>query len=460
MNSKSNKMIRTVFVLFFLAISSILFTQEYKISGTVHGLDSADVFLMRITGDNKSIVDTVKTDNTGSFEFIADDNFPVGQYAVIPGPGQMVELIFNKENIRFVATGTTGDDQVQIVESVENLIYYDYLSIKGMNLYKLDLLNPVLEYFPRNDQFYKTTLAKVKLLQSELNDRAKTLVEENPTTLTAKLIEVDKPIFANPELSRFQQNKFLKSHYFSEADFMDTLLLNTNILTGKIISYLTLYQDQGMTQEVLEEQLVIAVDTVLEKAFINQPVYEFVVSFLIQGFEAIGFEKGLEHIANHNMVNDLCVNTERKKELENKLDLIKRMAIGQPAPNFTFKDDLGNSLELEKIKSAKTVIVFWASWCPHCDEILPILKEFYNPDNTSQLEIIGVSVDHDRASWKKAIAEHQYNWINIAELKGWDGPIVEQYGISATPAFLVLDKNKKIIAKPANDNEIRAILGN
>jgi peroxiredoxin len=452
-------MFRFALSFLFLSISLTISAQEYKISGTVNGLDSADVYLMRITGDNRSIVDTAKSDYTGSFEFSLEQDFPVGQYAVLPGPGQMVEIIFNKENIRFVATGTSGNDQVQIIESIENLIYYDYLNVKGMNLYKLDLLYPVLEYYPRSDKFYQTTLTKVKLLQNEITERGKTLVEENPTTFTAKLIEVDKPVFADPGLSQNQQNQFLKSHYFSDEDFMDTLLLNTNILTGKIISYLTLYQDQSMTQEVLEEQLVVAVDTILEKAFVNQPVYEFVVSFLIQGFEAIGFEKGLEHIANHNLVNELCVNTDRKKELENKIELIKRLAIGQHAPNFTFTDDQGNSLALDKIEADKTVIVFWASWCPHCTDVLPILKEFYNPDNTSQLEIIGISIDTDETSWKKALTENQFNWINISELKGWDSPIVELYGISATPTFFVLDKNKKIIGKPVNDKEVRMFLG-
>ena len=115
-------------------------------------------------------------------------------------------------------------------------------------------------------------------------------------------------------------------------------------------------------------------------------------------------------------------------------------------------------MSLDKIKSEKTVIVFWASWCPHCTDILPTLQEYYNPDNTSQLEIIGISIDTDAESWKQALNGYQFNWINIAELKGWDGPIVEQYGIAATPTFFVLDENKKIIAKPANDTDLRAIL--
>jgi len=448
--------------LFFFVLLSLITlnipAQDFTISGTVSGDDSTNIYLMKITGDNRSIIDTVVSDETGSFEFKLEKGFPIGQYAVIPGPEQMVELIFNKENIRFVASGSSRDDQVQIIESVENLIYYDYLSLKGVNLYKLEILNPVLEYFPKNDGFYQTTLLKVKNLQRELNERVEKLTAENPSTLTAKLIRVDKPVFANPELSLDQQNQYLKSHYFTKSDFQDTLLLNTNILTGKIIGYLTLYQDESMSQEELEEQLVIAVDTVLEKAFVNQQVYEFVVNFLIKGFEQIGFEKGLEHIANHNAVSELCVNSERKKELENKIELIKRLSIGKPAPAFTFTDNNGNSVALEKITAEKTLLVFWASWCQHCQDILPLLKEYYDPQNTDKLQIVAVSVDKDGKNWKNAIEENQFNWINIAELKGWNGPIVEEYGIAATPTFFMLDSNKTIVAKPSNEEELRAAL--
>lgn len=443
-------------LLFLFSLTS--FAQEFTLSGTVSGNDSANIYLMRITGDNRSIIDTVLSDETGSFEFKLEKGFPVGQYAVIPGPGQMVELIFNQENIRFVASGNSRDDQVQIIESVENLIYYDYLSLKGVTLYKLDILNPVMEYYPKNDDFYQTTLSKVKNLQKELNERTEKLASENPSTLSAKLISVDKPVFANPELSLDAQNQFLKSHYFAEGDFQDTLLLNTNILTGKIIGYLTLYQDESMSQEELEEQLVIAVDSVLEKAFVNQQVYEFVVNFLIKGFEQIGFEKGLEHIANHNAVSELCVNSDRKKELENKIELIKRLSVGKPAPAFTFTDDDGNSVALENIHAKKTLLVFWASWCQHCQDILPLLKEYYDPQNTNELQIVAVSVDNDGKSWKKAIEENQFNWINIAELKGWNGPIVEEYGIAATPTFFLLDSSKTIVAKPSNEKELRAAL--
>jgi peroxiredoxin len=451
-------MIKNFLILLFLLSGFTMPAQEFVINGSVPGLENKKVYLMRITGDNRKIIDTVQSDLTGSFAFALEKGFPVGQYAVLAGPGQMVELIFNNEDIRFITTGNTPDDQVQIIESVENLIYYDYLAVKGENLYKLDFLYPILKNYPKEDAFYLTTLSKVRQLQDQLDDRVETLVKENPGALTTKFIQVDRPVFPDAALTTTQQNAYLKSHYFNDTDFLDTLLLNSNMLTGKIIGYLTLYQKQGLSQEQLEEQLIIAVDTILDKAFVDQRVYEFVVDFLIRGFEAIGFEKGLEHIATQNHLEELCTNSDRKKELENKIELIKRLAVGQPAPDFTFTDMSDKSIRLYDLKSEMIVIAFWASWCPHCTAILPALKPFYDPENREKLEIIAVSIDTDETAWKNSVTENQFNWINSSELKGWESEIGNLYGLVATPTFFVLDKNKKIIGKPSTEKELQAIL--
>lgn len=443
-------------ILFAIGLNALA---QKQISGTITGLEFENVYLMRIQGDNRKILDTAQTDQTGSFTMVLDRQFPTGLYALVSGPGNMVELIYNNEDIRFVTTGNTEDDQVQIIESVENLIYYDYLAVKGMNLYKIDLLRPVVQNYPSNDPFYGITLNQLKMLQNELTDRTETLAKENPKTIASHFIKVDTPVFPDPGLSPEKQKAWLKVHYFDEVDFTDTVLIRSNILTSKIVNYLGLYQRQGMTQEELEEQLLVAVDTVLSKAFVNQQMYEYIMDFLVGGFEAIGFESGLEHLANQNQLDELCVNTERKSELENKLELIKKLAIGKSAPDFETTDLKGNKVKLSDIKSKKTLLIFWASWCPHCEEIMPKIKQYYDPDNTGELQIVAISIDEDKNDLEQAIAQNNYQWINIGELKGWNGKIVNEYGIVATPSFFLLDADKKIIAKPANDKEMELNLG-
>jgi len=430
--------------------------QEHKINGTITGLENETLYLMQLMGEKRSIIDTVQTDITGAFTFIMPENREPGMYVVIKGPGQAVELIYNKEDIQFTTSGFAVDNGIQVISSVENLIYYDYLGIKGINMYKIDVLKNLIVNYPPNDEFYFEALKQNELLQNQLNNRIDELTENNPLTLAARYLKTDRPVFADPTLNDNEQNLWLKQNYFNEVDFNDTMLIRSTFLTSKVVGYLSLFQNNATSQEDLENNMLMGVDSILTHAQINQQVYEFLIDFIIHGFETIGFEKGLEHIANASTLDQFCENTERKLKLENKLELIKKLAIGQPAPDFSTTDINGKEITLSKIEAKKTLLVFWASWCPHCDEIMPTINSYY--DSGKNIEVISISIDESKNDLMKSLEENDYGWINIAELQGWNGPIIEEYGIVATPSIFILDENKKIIGKPVGEKELTKLL--
>ena len=442
-------------VVILLMVSVVGIAQDHKISGTITGLENDNLYLMQLLGEKRSIVDTTKTDLLGAFTFVFPENRESGMYLIINGPGKAVELIYNHEDIQFVASeeDSTG---IQIISSIENLIYYDYLSIKGSNMYKLDVLKALLNNYPPNDDFYLEAFKQYQLLQNQIDTRVDELISNNPLTLASRYLKTDRPTFVDPTISDNEQNLYLKQHYFDKIDFSDTMLIRSTFLTSKVVSYLSLFQMNVTSQAELEENMLVGVDTVLYYAEANQMVYEFLIDFLIHGFESIGFEKGLEHIANASTLDQFCENTERKLKLENKLELIKKLAIGQPAPNFTSNDIDGNSIVLSEIEAKETILVFWASWCPHCEEVMPVINSYY--DGGKNYEVIAISIDESEDYLMKSLEESNYGWINIAELDGWNGAIVEEYGIVATPSIFVLDKNKTIIGKPLGKRELEKFL--
>ena len=442
----------TFILILLLSINS--YSQNHSINGTITGLDDENVYLLKLMGERRKIVDTARTDATGAFTFQMNENTIPGMYMIINGPGKAVELIYNNEDIQFTTSGFESSDGIQIISSVENLIYYDYLGIKGINLYKIDVLNSFLRKYPANDKFYNQAVIKYNSLKNQLNFRIEKLVSDNPNTFASRYIKSDRPVIPDVLLSAEQQNEYLKLHHFDNVDFADTLLIHSTILTSKVVGYLSLNQKEAESQEQLEDLMLRRVDSVLYRAQGNQQVYEFVVDFLISGFESIGFERGLTHIANSTALDQFCENTERKKELENKLELIKKLAIGQPAPEFSTTDINGNIVDLYKIDADKTVLIFWASWCPHCDDIMPVIDS--NIDENTQ--VIAISIDESREDLMQSISNSDYDWINIAELKGWNGEIVEEYGIAATPSIFILDKDKNIISKPLSRDEIKSVL--
>ncbi|MBE0650397.1 MAG: redoxin domain-containing protein [Bacteroidales bacterium] len=443
---------------FLIVIGFAALAQTYHIKGTIPGLANSEVYLVRAFAASNQIVDTAKTDTAGTFVMPLKDNWPVGMYRIITLTGQEFDLICNHENIAFATSGVGMNASFHILSSVENLMYYHYLGVKLDNQKKINLLRPVLNSYPHNDPFYEVLLTQAEKLQNQIHSVATQLIKDNPGTLAASFIKLDMPQMINFTLPTYLQNEAMKANYFNGIDFNDTLLLRADLFTGKIVGYLALFQSKGMTKPEVEDAFTPAVDTLMKKTVVNEKLYEFTLNYLLNGFEEFGFHKLLLHMADNSQMSKFNDKSPEAKELESKLYAIRTLAPGHEAPNFSARLLSGKRIELKDVKADTTLLVFWASWCPHCKEALPKLKKYYNPANTSHFQIIGISVDTDKKSVERAIKEEGYLWPNIAKLKGWDGPIAKLYGVNATPTFVLLDKNKRVIATPVTVEDLEKYL--
>jgi len=448
----------SILLIILLAEVPVIFGQGYHLRGTIPGLNQSEVYLMQDFAVSQQMIDTLKTDQSGSFDVIIPNDLPVGMYRLMTSSGLMFDLIFNKEDIAFQTTGFQTDDQIQIISSVENLLYYKYLNIKLNNEQKINILDPVLDYYPDNDSFYLVVKSQVKNLYAQIYGVSNWATQQYPNTLAAHFIRFDRPQIPDFKLKPIEQKQKLKEYYFKGIDFQDTLLLRTGMLTSKIVGYLSLFQRKDMSKNEVEQAFTQAVDTLLQKTVVNEQIYEYTLNYLVRGFDQFGFDHLLEHIASIQQLGRFHNHSLKKQTLENKLNLIQRLAGGNTAPDFTARDLQGEKIRLSKIKADKTLLVFWASWCPHCTTSLPRLKKFYDAQHPEKFQIVSISVDNDKKAVEQAIKDEAYPWINIANLKGWNGPIVEKYGVSSTPSFFLLDKDKKIITKPRSIEMLEDIL--
>ena len=450
------------FSLTFFLLASLVFGQTWHIRGTVPGMGNTEVYLLQDFANSQRMVDTVKSDLSGTFDFVMKPGDPVGMYRIMTPTGQMFNVIFNHENVVFEASGTKASDLIQVKKSIENLIYYKYLHVKTNNELRINVLRPTLDYYPQNDTFYLVLRRQVEKLQNQLARVTHKLIEDNPGTLAAHFIAMDEPVMLNLDIPASAQDALLKKDYLKHVDFNDTLLLRTHLFTAKLVGYLSLFQKQGMDKKAMEKAFFAPVDTILKKASVNDKMYLFCLGYLVKGFKDFGFANLLQYIARTQQqhLDTLKENSLKKIMLESELALIRKLAIGQTAPDFTARTLKDKKIQLSKVKAGHTLLVFWASWCPHCTATLPKLKKYYDPAHPEKLQIIAVSVDNNRRDVEKEIKKEGYQWPNIARLKGWDSPIAVEYGVSSTPTFILLDKDKKIIAKPNNINELEKILKN
>ena len=126
------------------------------------------------------------------------------------------------------------------------------------------------------------------------------------------------------------------------------------------------------------------------------------------------------------------------------------------APDFSAKTPQGNVVSLKESLGKVTIVDFWASWCGPCRKENPNVVAIYKELHSKGLNIVGVSLDKDLASWNQAIAKDKITWIQVSNLKEWAEPIAKQYGVEQIPTTFLLDASGKIVAKDLRGEELKA----
>ncbi len=167
--------------------------------------------------------------------------------------------------------------------------------------------------------------------------------------------------------------------------------------------------------------------------------------------------------------SDVEMLSDRTVELRDKVEKIKKLAVGKMAPGIrmplesvvnlndatgALASEDGFELNLSDIKAEYTLVLFWASWCPHCPKLLSAVKGVYDKYRDNGLEVLAISIDKEPSAWLNALSKGQYSWINYSELNGWNGKAAMDYNVWSTPRMYLLGKGKKIISKPSTAEEL------
>ncbi len=327
---------------------------SYKVSGTISGLDSGIVYLVKAQAGNALTVDTAKLED-GQFSFSGEALKPELHYLRLNERDYFAQFFLENKKIEVEAYKDSLRSSV-VTGSSETDIFNIYLD-------ELEILS---------NQFRGFQEEYSKAMQTGNQD------------------EIDR---IKIDLEATKENMKVFSKNFVKENS-----------TSVVAPFIVLSQ---LTQQLQYEDLKELMD--LFPVELNESIY--------------------------------------MDELKKIVDKMATSSIGAEAPGFTMNDTEGNPVSLSSFRGKYLLIDFWASWCGPCRQENPNVVKIYNQYKDKGFEILGVSLDKDKAAWLKAIEDDKLTWKHVSDLKFRQNEVARLYGVSSIPHTILLDPEGKIAGK-------------
>lgn len=117
-------------------------------------------------------------------------------------------------------------------------------------------------------------------------------------------------------------------------------------------------------------------------------------------------------------------------------------AIGAQGPDFTLESADGRRMSLREAAAGKPVLlVFWATWCPHCNEAVPEINGI-RTRLSDRLRVVAINYMEKRG---KVNAFMKAKGISYPVLLDSDGKVAGRYNVLGIPTYVLLDRDGRIV---------------
>ena len=207
---------------------------------------------------------------------------------------------------------------------------------------------------------------------------------------------------------------------------------------------------------VFQKNLAAYSDAVL--TFINDNKSSLAAFYASTALDAVKYESQLIAYADGIRGDSDLIKNPAVRKFISAMDKTKPLAIGRKAPDFTISSIDGKTVRLSDYKGKYVMVDFWASWCVPCRQENPNVLKQYNTYHKKGFNVLGVSLDKDKAAWQKAVNDDKLAWTQTSDLESFGGPVEQLYHIEAIPSNFIVDPRGNIAAKNIRGTDLEAFL--
>lgn len=453
-----------LFLILLLVASSFTFAQNYSIKVKINGVSDTVLYLGHHFGKQKLVIDTARIDSKGIAVFDGDRILNKGIYLVVMPSLNMTYFEILVSDDKFFEISTDTSDFVNMMKvkgSKENIAFNKYQRQMGIfQQQSMDLEN--LYKSQVNDSLAQaSTLSKFKELNAERVKYIDQISAKNNGTFFSKILlsmkepdipESPKDADGN-EIDPHFGYKYYKAHYWDYIDWSENGLIRTPIFEPKIDYYFDKMLVPLPDSMIPEARRIInwayeSNDSLMFQ-YVLAHVYSYFVESKVMGFDQVYADIGEEWYLSGKA---WWADTAFLNKLRPEVVRVSKNPLGSIAPELKRIQTIDDRyISLHQFNSEYTILVFYEPHCGHCKKEIPeLMQHFRDSLKSMNVKVIAFYTQYDREEWKTFLDEknlYEEGWINV-----WDGPYPhcgfrETYNMISTPYLLLLDKDKKIIAK-------------
>lgn len=131
--------------------------------------------------------------------------------------------------------------------------------------------------------------------------------------------------------------------------------------------------------------------------------------------------------------------------------------VGRPLPIAGRLLD-GTAFDPRTLAGKVVLVDFWATWCGPCVAEMPNIRAHYDKYHAAGFEVVGISLDDDRAAVADFVAAQKLPWPVILDGRGPGNSLAERYGVEAIPALFLVGRDGNVLSLQARGQALEALL--
>lgn len=450
--------------------------KQQNLALTVHfkQLASGEVLLAHYYANQNRVLDTAVIDAKGNCVFQADSAAPGGIYIVVMPSKRHFEIVLTEEQKFKIDIPDTNHiiETIKIEGSKENTAFYEHQRFMNEQGMKVEPLRAGLEKAKAANNKDSVALMNKKIaeIDSAVKQYKKDYQKKYPAMFMSKVLKFQE----EPEPIPYSQCPKkpdgtidstctywnYRDHYWDGMDWTDERLLRTPVYYNKM----KFWVDKVVPQH--PDTLAANINWLLHQTEQSDDLYRYTLSYLTYNYESskiMGFDAVFVSIVenNHAQRKAWWLTEELNKKIVDRAKQLKFTLLNSTAINLYLQDSAGKTVELAKINSDYTVVVFWDPTCSHCKVEVPELKTYYDSLRKAgvSIEVYAIYSELDYPTWRKYIREHHHTWKDVCARDAQELATAKYYyDVFSTPTLYLLDKNKKIIGKRVDPHGLRNVL--